>query len=546
MLIAVVSVSIEYLEKRAGTSLDLNVDAHNQGKSVLTPLLSVSERWCAAALASICDNCLLSFAYSYKAIEVSFPAWPASVPYSQYRKTHLVKRVVVNATLWKEMGDGTFCDIVTRPQYENRSFPSAKTLVLNISKTTEAVKPVFGMANSSTFSAPVAVTDLEKVTNFAHSLLRLIPAIPDAIVSIRSIDDKEPNSSQLYNTLVSELCRGSVKSLQAHSGPESGIMLIDICVSGLVSITQGLFMASAPFAELAYLNMGTLAVYSNLKRLALMVNDVPYTEIWVAIEDLAPFPVLSILDVCGGYPFDDDLLFRGNGDTLKSLRLPFGAIARNVLLRFKVLQRCDSIRMNSIHVGTASVADNDFITQRENVPIKQQMHHILEVTRRLTLSDKTFGMQLTDAIYAAPRTSVLQSLVFTNLIFDLGHIIRVIAALPSLVSLTCEVRGLCSNIGEIPTDERPKSLRSAHYPLSENFRELRVPYTAGPTADKTADKTAIVAMQLAVLCPNFLYVDLSPKLRNAFSREIAWATCNYSFEPYADSIHRLIYRDLDG
>ncbi|KAJ2749444.1 hypothetical protein GGI19_005655, partial [Coemansia pectinata] len=344
------------------------------------------------------------------AIEVSFSAWPASAPYSQYRKTHLVKRVVINATLWKEMCDGTFCDIVTRSQYENMSFPSAKTLVLNISKTTEAVKPVFGMANSSTFSAPVAVTDVEKVTNFAHSLLRLTPAITDAIVSIRSIDDKEPNSSQLYNTLVSELCRWSVKSLQVHSGLQASIMSIDICVSGLVSTTQGLFMASAPFAEPAYLNMGTLesleikiateaswrtliygstetlAVYSNLKRLALTANDVPYTETWVASEDLAPFPVLSTLDVCSGYPFDADLLFRGNGDTLKSLRLPFGAIARNALLRFKVLQRCDGIRMSSVHVGTASAADNDFITQRANVPIKQQMHHILEATRRLTLT----------------------------------------------------------------------------------------------------------------------------------------------------------------
>ncbi|KAJ2057188.1 hypothetical protein GGI17_005794 [Coemansia sp. S146] len=420
---------IEYLEKRAGTSFDLNIDAYNQGKSVLTTLLSVSERCCAAALVSICDNCLLSFDYSCKAIEVSFPAWPASVPYSQYRKTHPVKRVVVSATLWKEMCDGTFCDIVTRSQYENMSFPSAKTLVLNISKTTRAVKPIFGTVNSSTYFTPVAATDVEKVTNFARSLLQLSPAITDAIVSTRSIDDKEPNSSQLYNTLVSELCRGSVKSLQVHSGLEASIMSIDICVSGLASIKQGLFMASAPFAELAYLNMGTLesleikivaeanwraliygstetlAVYSNLKRLALTVNDVPYTETWVAIEALAPFPVLSALDVCGGYPFDDDLLFRGNGDTLKSLRLPFGAIAKNALIRFNVLQRCDSIRMNSIH-----------------------------------------------------------SLVLTNLVFDLGHIIRVITALPSLASLTCEVRGLRSNIGEIPTDERPESLRSAHYP----------------------------------------------------------------------------------
>ncbi|KAJ2346043.1 hypothetical protein GGH92_003778 [Coemansia sp. RSA 2673] len=562
----IVRKTIEYLEKRASTSFDFDMDAHNKGKSVLTPLLSVSERWCTAALSSICDNCLFSFDYPCKAIEVSFPAWPASVPYSQYRKTHLVKRVVVSAVLWKDMCDGTFCDIVTRSQYENMLFPSAKSLVLNLSKVKAVKRSVDGTANSSTSSTPVAVTDIEKVTSFVRSLLRLTPAITDAIVSIRSTDDKEPNSLQLYNTLVSELCQRSVKCLRVHSGLKTRIMSIDMRVSGLVSITQGPSMACAPFAELAYLNMGTLkslvievateanwrtliyggteapAVYYYLTRLKLTVADVTYTETWAAIEDLVPFPVLSMLDICGGYPLDDDVLFRGNGDTLKSLRIPFGAIARNILIWFKVFERCGNIRMDLVHIGSVSLTDNAFLIGRVNGPIKQQMHHILKVTRRLTLSDKTSGLQLASAIYAAPRTSVLQSLVFTNLVFDLGHLIRVIAALPTLVSLTCEIRGLRSNIREIPASERPNSLRSAHYPLSENFRELRVPYTAA----SSADKTAIVVMQLAVLCPNFLYVDLPPKLRDAFSREIAWAMCNYSFEPYADSIRRLIYRDLNG
>ncbi|KAJ2262420.1 hypothetical protein GGI01_001557, partial [Coemansia sp. RSA 376] len=52
----IVRKTIEYLEKRASKSFDFDMDAHNKGKSVLTPLLSVSERWCTAALASICDN----------------------------------------------------------------------------------------------------------------------------------------------------------------------------------------------------------------------------------------------------------------------------------------------------------------------------------------------------------------------------------------------------------------------------------------------------------------------------------------------------------
>ncbi|KAJ2804503.1 hypothetical protein H4S07_004210 [Coemansia furcata] len=552
---------VEYLENRSRASFSLDIDAHNKGKSVLTPLLSVSERWCAAALASICDNCLLSFDYPHKAIEVSFPAWPASVPYSQYRKTHLAKRVIISVALWKTC-DGTFSDVVSRSQYENLSFPSANTLMLKLSNAECTTTGQLGSV-----STPVAVANEEKVTSYVRSLLRLAPSVTDVIVSISSLNDKVPNSPQLYDTLVSELCRGSVKRVRVRSELKTGIVLIGLQrISALVSITQGPGMDSAPFAALAYLNKGTLdhleievvtevdwltllyggtetmAVYSNLAWLALTVDKVPYTVTWAAIEDLAPFPALSTLGVFGGYPFDDDMLFRSNGNSLMNLHLPFGAMARNVLVRFKVLQRCGGIRMNSVRIGKVSVEDYVFMTERANVPIKQQMHHILGASLRLTLSDETIGLQLLGAIYAAPSTSMLQRLVFTNLVFDLGHIIRVIAALPSLVSFTCAVRGLHSNIRGIPATERPKSLRTKHYPLSVNFRELLVPYTAGTSAANAA----IVAMQLAVLCPNFVYVELPPKLRNDFSREVAWAICNNSFEPYANSIRRLIYRDLDG
>ncbi|KAJ2351788.1 hypothetical protein GGH92_001634 [Coemansia sp. RSA 2673] len=49
-------------------------------------------------------------------------------------------------------------------------------------------------------------------------------------------------------------------------------------------------------------------------------------------------------------------------------------------------------------------------------------------------------------------------------------------------------------------------------------------------------------MFLAILCPSFALLDISPKLRNPFSREIAWAAFNHPFEAYADSLRRLIYR----
>ncbi|KAJ1892756.1 hypothetical protein LPJ71_007363, partial [Coemansia sp. S17] len=74
-----------------------------------------------------------------------------------------------------------------------------------------------------------------------------------------------------------------------------------------------------------------------------------------------------------------------------------------------------------------------------------------------------------------------------------------------------------------------------------NFRVLREPYSA----QSAAKNIAIVAMQIAILCPNFLYVDIAPELRSVFGREIAWAGFNRTFEPYTDILQSLIYKDLN-
>ncbi|KAJ2104549.1 hypothetical protein GGI09_000052 [Coemansia sp. S100] len=121
---------IEYLEGRRRTAFNSDIDEHNKTKAVLTPLLRVSERWRMAALDSICDNCKFDFDASCNSVEVTYPAWPADFLYPRFRKNHLVKRVVVAATLWADLYIGKFCEVISRPQYESLMFSSATTLVL--------------------------------------------------------------------------------------------------------------------------------------------------------------------------------------------------------------------------------------------------------------------------------------------------------------------------------------------------------------------------------------------------------------------------------
>ncbi|KAJ2682497.1 hypothetical protein IWW39_005977, partial [Coemansia spiralis] len=187
--------------------------------------------------------------------------------------------------------------------------------------------------------------------------------------------------------------------------------------------------------------------------LTLAISGISYSITWAAMKDAAPFPVLSKLSVSGGYPFDDDLLFRGNGGTMMGLRIPFSAVARNALGRFGVLKHGGVTQMTKVSIDEVTSLDKEFLAGRTDVPIKQQVHGILEVARSLSTKDYTMG-----------------------------------------------------------------------FPVSK-IKDI-----------------AYTAMLLAVLCPNFACVDISPSLRNAFGREIAWAAFNFPFEEHADTLRRLIYR----
>ncbi|KAJ2750004.1 hypothetical protein GGI19_005351 [Coemansia pectinata] len=554
---------VEYLEGRSRASFDIDISKHNERKAVLNPLLLVSERWRAAALESICDNCTLSFNYSSRAVEVAIPAWPADFSYPRFRKSRLVKRVVVPLYLWKDMCDGAFCEALSTIQYENLSFPAANALILLLSKATDN--------DVST----TAVTTKEKVVNFARSLMYLAPVARSVSLRLLSLCELEPNYEQLYDALVSELYRGKITSLDVRNRlnqvePTSlghfSLSISLLGVSGLTSIAHGSDVSCAPFSRLAYLNATTLkkldieiaeemnwldliyggtevlTVYSELESLSLRVVDVPYTTTWAAIEDVAPFPLLSTLYLSGGYPFDDDLVFRGNGGTLQNLQIPFSTIARNIMGRFNVLKRSGVTRMNRIYIGEVTERDREFVEGNAEVPIEQQIHRMVEMVATLKLDEDTTDFRMFYAMHDAPSTATLQHLELHNVRHMTSNLIKVLSAIPSLVSCSCNLYELGPSIDEIPADERPSRLRTKYYPMGSNFKTWRL--LRVDNKDAPIDVTVYSSMLLAVLCPNFRQVDLPLNLRNDFGRKIAWATFNDPFKPYAESVGRLVYREV--
>ncbi|KAJ2693793.1 hypothetical protein H4218_005887 [Coemansia sp. IMI 209128] len=379
---------------------------------------------------------------------------------------------------------------------------------------------------------------VEKVVEYLEERTR---TSLDGAIDRNSTGVTSQQNTGLCNILVSELCKDGVSRVEMDSAPGCSLPSFQLPgVSGLTGLIQGLGQVCAPFARIAYLNASTLkelvirpttnvewltliygdskvpVVYTSLTSLILQLHIASRSVKWAKNEDAAPFPALAQLSIYDVYPFEDDLIYRGNGGSLKALHIPFGAVSRNILGSFDVFKRSGVTRMNVIDLACVTDADDMLVAG---------------------LVNDTSDMQLLKAIKTAPHSAVLEHLTFHNLPLDTDNIIEVISALPSLVGLYCKLKRYFTNAKALPVNKQPSVLHEKHYPLSSNFRELVI---ITDEDDASTKQIAVVAMQLAVLCPKFTFVDMSPDMRKVFRREIAWAMVKQPFKPYADSLRCLV------
>ncbi|KAJ2872273.1 hypothetical protein GGH93_004160 [Coemansia aciculifera] len=324
----------------------------------------------------------------------------------------------------------------------------------------------------------------------------MAPAVTSVVVSGNHTSAFKFGHIRLWTMLISGLCQRSVNSLQAYSVKNERITLGSMSISRLTRLIQQANMASAPFAMLAYRNAGTLrelrirtgtqanwraliygasrtpTVYSMLTSSILGIGNISSSASWAAISNAEPFPALSALEISEDYPFVDDLLFRGNGATLKNLRLPFCVIKRNVLGKFGILGRSGVRQMNTVIIGLPPDSAKTFSPTRVVGVIRQQIHRLLEMTITLKLGKDTTDLQVYNAVRTAPGTATLQHLEITTANFDAKQIIEIVSALPNLVNLTCRTLGIGADLTSIPEDELPGTIHAIHYPLSTKFRRL--------------------------------------------------------------------------
>ncbi|KAJ2071015.1 hypothetical protein GGH13_003635 [Coemansia sp. S155-1] len=505
---------------------------------------------------SICDNCEVIFNDGPGVIKVIYPACPAGLLYPGFNKNHAVRRVIVTAPRWKNVCDETSREAIAWSQYSGAIFPSATNLVIMLNKS--IFDPSL-MADHPVLPTPSPDTVgwCKGVVDFARALLRMTPAVTGVSVVAFSADAVHKSNKGLCAILLSVLHHGGVTRLDFKCTTDSPTgSLRPHMMTGLTSITHGINVPCSPIARLAYYNAPTLrelhivptgpndwsslitcgklapASYTSLVSLSMVIINTSLSG-WTTAKGAIPFPVLSRLVIGGAYPFADDTLFRGNRGTLQKLSISCHALTRNALGRSGLFEPGGLAQLNPIH--TILVTGEPYLTTSTGL-ISEQLHRVLESSTVLKLNCHAVSGNMFSSLCTAPSTAILRHLTLYNRPCTLNDVVSIVSALPSLVSLTCRIKGSATRIGLIPENESPGILHGKHYPLSRNFRVLHVPSV------KNADigKVSIVAMQIAVVCPSFAYMYLPLELRKGFRGKVNWSSRNGPFKLYGDALRRLI------
>ncbi|KAJ2104827.1 hypothetical protein IW146_008499 [Coemansia sp. RSA 922] len=573
--VLVVEMIVEYVGRRARNTFIEDTRKHNNKKVILRPLLYIGKEWRLAVVRSLCDNCQIRLTHFSNSVDIKYPAWPAGHPYPPIHRTNLVKRVVVYAPFCGNLSAEKFNEATARLRGKGDGvvFPYANNLVLILRKPREKrtySSTLFGHRAPPPPPPPVVPIDPKNVISFARFLLRLVPDASSLSTTFIAEKDVISDAAHPFDMLISELCKGGIKSLQARSYHRCcRVALGPMVITGLTSLTQSSTMFSSAFSALARLNAGTLiklsvglyevadwpsyihddqknaTVYPKLTTLIVTVPQgihIRHETTFDAIEDVVPFPKLVTLDVTGFYPFVDDLFFRGNGETLKNLRLPIVVFTRNVLSRYGVLGRYGVSRMNSVHIAMHAdwymdkyILNHIFLQDDET--IERQLPAILEMTTTLVVSSDTKYFHMFNVLSAAPSFTVLQHLTVAKPVYTTMQIIQIVAAIPTLVSFACDLSKKVSGSTEaMPEEELPGALIEKYYPLSKNFKTLR----ASRGGSVSTNKMAIAAMQIALICPSFEFVDILPGLRKDLKYKITYAMVKDRFKPYTEGFSRLL------
>ncbi|KAJ1916807.1 hypothetical protein LPJ71_001902, partial [Coemansia sp. S17] len=369
----------------------------------------------------------------------------------------------------------------------------------------------------------IAPTVKANINEFVCRIKQIMPTLREIEVEYGLVELEQDPGNDFFDTLLEPLLRLAPRIVHRTLGEKVSVKVPLDGISNLVHIDMNVYHM-APIAQLARQNAATLeylcimASYSQRGSVFDLIRDVEsdyvcYPRLRVlklekcsdlsphrcpVYASVVPFPILRVLSLEGRYPFDDDVLFRGNAATLESLVLKtkHDDIAR--ITEFGIFTptshpklQCVSILYEKGYGRSRLTSHTDYLQALLSIAPNAAV-------RRFPCGESQPDILSLISIFGNyPNIQVLDLSDIFLPFWDTITLIKSIPLLSDLHIMTPYNIQLPTNIKD---KELPAYMLSNFTPMGQRFRCWHISKTSGPIITSVR-----CVLLLALICPNFDY-----------------------------------------
>ncbi|KAJ1720860.1 hypothetical protein LPJ53_004558 [Coemansia erecta] len=517
-------------------------------------LLSCCHSWRALLISQLCSEFYFLIEEKNELVVTSFPRWPKELRQPGFPACALVKEVRFQVVMWKSLMDGSALRKLLGSPYSNAVFPTASLLTVSVVDSSASIN----CADS------LITTAREYIGEISQRIRSMVPAAREARISWPNVYHTgakqelanifSPETSALYMGLkrisFTEIggfdTPGDIPTfgniglthltIRCKSSKSSFIRLARNCAPTLRELIIYEFPKDG--STLLRGSDGVPAVYSKLEKLYIAQSIGIQGLSLPQSGSMSHFPALRSLDIRCKYPFDDDVLFRGNHESLEHISVPLDMQFMAMSAENDVFQPMKFTRLHSIdllnyygaqemtpyHIDT--IKDFVFKLARAGTP-----EH-LQIVRWSGPSDET---KLLYGIKHNKTLSNMRILEISKSVFQFSDVVVILKAMPLLKKLWFSLDKKVPMLDGVRMPKLLTHLLANYYPLSRSL--YSVTFDQGSKA--SAKQVAVVAMLLAVVSPTLALTQVDSEMKADYFSGIEAAIVTRPFQKHAERIKPL-------
>ncbi|KAJ2102251.1 hypothetical protein GGI09_001321 [Coemansia sp. S100] len=251
-----------------------------------------------------------------------------------------------------------------------------------------------------------------------------------------------------------------------------------------------------------------------------------------ASRDIVLFPRLQYLHLEGDYLFGDDVLFRGNEASLRSLDIGFHKSGVEMLRKYNVFTPTSHPKLKYFRVKFW----REIYTATAAKKFRPELGIGLKAPVRM-LDGDFLAADIAPALLSVGNFAYIHVLILQHIPFDHWAAFAIIKSLPLLSVLHADFPRLGKIPPDVALDDLPAHVISTYAPMGKRFRCWK----AGRCGFGRETETAKFLLMLALVCPNFTYSVSPSDVRTKLKRVLEDTIALDMFKDYAPRLQHLLF-----